>query len=294
MRHTLALLVLASVTASIPARADERSCIAASENEVGLRKQQKLKAALEQLALCSAPACPGEVRTECDQRAAEVNAAMPTIVLGATDAAGNDLIAVTVTLDGVALATQLDGRALSLDPGEHTLKFAGNGVTVDKTFVAKEGEKGRRITVVLDHHPAVVSPPVTPAAPAPVEARSTWTTQKTLALVAGGVGVVGLGLGTGFGVIAIADVNASKSDCPNGACTSSSNHANAVSEHSTAGTMGDVSTAGFVVGGVGVAAALVLWFTSPKTEKGAAAVRRFWVDPLVGTRSGVMTLGGSF
>ncbi len=57
-----ALLMLAvpgaAATVSKPARADAPACIAASDAEIVLRQQQKLRAALDQLVLCSAPSCP--------------------------------------------------------------------------------------------------------------------------------------------------------------------------------------------------------------------------------------------
>ena len=83
-------LVGVGFTETTTVRADEAACIAASESEVGLRRQLKLQESLKQLVICASPACPGVIRAECSRRLAEVNTAMPTVVLGATDAAGND------------------------------------------------------------------------------------------------------------------------------------------------------------------------------------------------------------
>ena len=78
------------------------------------------------------------------------NALLPSMVLRATDAAGNDLAGVTVTLDGVALPTGLNGRAVPADPGTHTLRFEAAGrPPVDKTVLLAEGEKDRRVSVVI-------------------------------------------------------------------------------------------------------------------------------------------------
>ena len=68
-------LLAAAAMAPPPAYADDAACFSASENGIGLRKQQKLRAALQQLVLCTAPSCPAEVKAECDRRVVELNAA---------------------------------------------------------------------------------------------------------------------------------------------------------------------------------------------------------------------------
>ena len=78
---------------------------------------------MKQLAILRRPELPQEVRDECSRRILRLNADMPTIVLGATDGAGNDLSAVTVTVDGAPLVTAINGRAVAIDPGNHTLRF---------------------------------------------------------------------------------------------------------------------------------------------------------------------------
>ncbi len=300
----LALAVLgASATGTKPARADAAACIAASETEVGLRKQLKLRAALDQLSVCSAPACPAEVKAECDRRAADLNAALPTVVLGATDAAGNDLSAVTVTLDGAPFASALDGRALPIDPGNHTLHFQAAGkAPVDKTIVAREGEKARRVSVVLAVA-AATSVVATGAATAPPSAvapeapntPSSWSTGKTLALVSWGVGVVGVGVGTAFGFIANSDASTQRADCS--ATTGCTNRQGALDAHSSSLTAGNVSTAMFIVGGVGVVGGIVLWLTAPKgaTQEKAPATTTGWrFDPMLGTQGGGVMMSGRF
>jgi hypothetical protein len=305
-KHLLAMLLVggAFVTPR-PARADDMACVAASETEVGLRKQQKLRAALEQLALCSAPGCPAEVRAECDQRAVALNAALPSVVLVATDAQGNDLSQVTVTLDGAPFATVLDGRALPLDPGNHVLRFAAPGKpAVDKSIVAHESEKGRQVSVVLGTPavgpalpvpPGAVPPPVV-SAPVASDAPPNgahWSTRRTLAVASAGVGVIGLGVGAVFGIVGLSDASAVKSDCPAAGCA---NHAQAVSDRNSSLLAGNVSTAAFIVGGLGLAAGAVLWFTAPKSAGASAtSTSYFEVVPMVSTRGGGgLQLSGRF
>jgi hypothetical protein len=58
-----------------------------------------------------------------------------------------------------------------------------------------------------------------------------------------------------------------------------------------------VSTAMFIVGGVGLAAGAALWFTAPHGEaptKTGLTIGPFELDPLVGPRGGAMAVRGRF
>jgi hypothetical protein len=86
---------------------------------------------------------------------------------------------------------------------------------------------------------------------------SSSSTQKTLALVAGGVGVVGVGLGTIFGLSAMSKHDDAAAKCP-AACPDQAG----VDLWNDARTAGNISTVAFVVGGVGLATGAILWFTA--------------------------------
>jgi hypothetical protein len=254
----VACLVSLSVSMTpLPAFADDAACIAASEQALALRKQGKLHRALEQLAVCADPGCPGEVKTECARRVDLVRASMPTLVLAARDTAGNDLLDVNVTMDGAPLATALDGRPLSVDPGPHVFRLEAPGLPpIERQLVLREGEKSRRESVVLGVPRAAPAPP----APPPLQPTSTWSTQRTLALVGGGVGIVGLGLGALFGGYALAAKNDESRDCPSAGCAT---RPQAVQDYNAAKDNATGSTVAFVAGGALVAAGVVLWLTAP-------------------------------
>ena len=69
-------------------------CIKTYEDSVPLRKHHQLKAARAKVLLCSSEACPADIRTECLNRLAEIDASMPTVVFEAKDAAGAMVFAV--------------------------------------------------------------------------------------------------------------------------------------------------------------------------------------------------------
>jgi hypothetical protein len=275
-----------------PARADEAACIAASEDALTLRQQGKLHDALKKLAVCAEATCSSEVKAECAQRIAAIDAAMPTLVLGAKDGAGNDLYDVHVSMDATPLTSSLDGRPIALDPGEHTFTFetAGNA-PVEKKLVLREGEKDRHESVEIGPvpTPAVVAP-VAVSLPPPAPSPPPWGPQKTLAVVSGGVGVVGIGLGIWFGAFASSSQSKEKTDCPATGCL---NRAQAVEDYDTARKDATGSTIAFIAGGTLLAAGAVLWLSAPK-DHGPPGAAQVHLAPVVDGRSGRFALGGSF
>ncbi len=275
------------------AHADVSTCIASSEQALQLRQQGKLHDALTQLALCADPSCPSEVSSECTQRIASVNAAMPTLILAAQDGTGNDLYDVKVTMDGAPLLTSLDGRSIAIDPGEHSFHFETAGQPpLDKKIVLREGDKDRKETVVIGPvSQKATLPPTQPPSPAP--AGSYWSTQRTLSVVSVGVGVVGLAAGSIFGGLTISEKNKETSACGTSSC---SDYASAKDHYNSAITDGTVSTVAFIAGGVFVVAGAVLWFTAPSSTSASpsASVGRVRLVPSVGNRSGGAFLQGEF
>jgi hypothetical protein len=271
------------------AAADDAACIDAVEQALTLRKNGKLHDALKTLAACSDPSCQEEVRAECTQRIDAVGAAMPTLVFAARDGAGNDLYAVTVTMDGAPIATALDGRPLALDPGEHAFRFETAGQPpVDRTLVVREGEKNRIETVILG--PAA-PPPALPVASAvrPPAPPSTWNNRKTLAVVTGGVGVVGLGLGIAWSAFAASAQSQEQSNCSASSCP---NRGQAVVDYNTAQQNATGATIGIVAGAALVAAGVVLWITAPSNAPASSAIA-WHVAPSIVPSGGGLTLGGS-
>jgi hypothetical protein len=297
MFRTISATALAAVVLTVPAPARAADptisdCLGANESSIALRSQQKLRAARAQLLVCASAACPADVRNECTRRFGEVNAAMPTIVFDAKDVTGRDLSAVKVSMDGQVLAERLAGNALSIDPGEHTFTFEVAGQPkVEKQFVINEGEKARRERITFSATPtptpapvaptaapvapapAPVAPPPAPAAIAPMTAATQtepdslrtgpgagFGPQKIAAVFVAGVGVVGLGIGTVFGLQAMSKRSDASRVCPD-ECADQSG----ADLWKNAKTAGNVSTVGFIVGGVGLAAGAALWFTAKPT-----------------------------
>jgi hypothetical protein len=268
----LALVVVAAMTPA--AYADEPTtvdCLTSHESSVALRNEHKLRAARAKLLVCSSVSCPEDVRDECIQRVAEVEAATPTVVFEAKDADDDDLTNVTVKMDGERLAERLDGTALALDPGLYTFQFEVAGQpAIQKELVIGEGEKDRRERVVfagLGVPPAasgsnagstgggpaatVASAGRVPAAAPPMLGGP----RRTVAVFAAAAAVVAIGVGATEGVIAWRRKAQANDVCPD-TCAPGSLGA---SRWSSATSAGNWSTAFFVAGGVLAAGAVVVW-----------------------------------
>jgi hypothetical protein len=134
------------------ARADEKeACLSAYDQAQRLRSESKLTAAREKLAICSRQECPPLARQDCSQWMGEVMNALPSVVFGARDAQGHDVLLVRVSVDGKLVTSQLDGKPIVLDPGVHTFHYEWDGgPPVDqKDVLIREGEKDRAMTVHL-------------------------------------------------------------------------------------------------------------------------------------------------
>jgi hypothetical protein len=295
--------IVATALASIVAPAGaadptKERCVAANADAQALRIDGKLAAAREQLDLCVAQSCPTIVREDCATRLDELDRAQPTIVFDVKDATGNDLVAVSVTVDGKPLVDRLEGKALKADPGEHIFLFQAPGrPVVSRRFVLKEGEKNRRERVVIgrpsvvgDHEAGTGSAVwATPHYSSEVESAPLGA-QRILGFTIGGIGLGGLAAGTVFGLLTFNAVNAQKSDCSS--ATSCPNYQHALTDHSTATQDAQISTILFAVGGGLAALGELLLFTAPKREVTPTAGVR-WL-PSVAPGGGALSMQGGF
>jgi hypothetical protein len=264
---TLAAIVLFVGTRAHAATTAE--CLAASEASLKAETEHRLRDERSRLLICASPTCPTAIRKECVSRVDAVNAQIPTIVFGAKDGSGADLVNVKVSVDREPLADKLDGVALSVDPGQHTFVFEAPGHTqITKSFLIQQSQKDRHEIVVFD--------PAPPSSGAPADVG--LGTQKIAAITAGASGAVGLGLGAAFGALALSQKGTAQGICPGSTCATSAGS----DDWSKAKTSGTVSTVGFIVGGVGLAAGAVLWLTAPRTTA------------QVGLGPGALHLRGSF
>lgn len=147
---TFLLVALVLPAVAFAAGPDTHSCIKAFDDGQRLRSDGRLRAAREKLLQCSQKECPGVLREDCAGVLREVDGATPTIVLAASDRDGKDLADVEVMLGGQTIATRLEGRAVSVDPGRLVLEFKRPPwAPVKVEIVVAEGEKNRNVRATL-------------------------------------------------------------------------------------------------------------------------------------------------
>jgi tetratricopeptide (TPR) repeat protein len=188
---------------------------------------------------------------------------------------------------------EVDASAeLPYDPGDHTVAAEAPGFARAEQRVNLVEGAHAKLTLEMTKDAAAAAPEAAP------EAGSSGKGSIVPALVGFGVGAVGLALGTAFGVMAFGekskadDAKAGYTKCiKNPDCSGKtalgyqSDFNNALDTSKTDGT---ISTVGFVVGGVGVAAGVTFLFWRPFGKKADGAA----LMPVVGPRS--VGLAGRF
>jgi hypothetical protein len=194
--------VALALSSAGPARADVRVCIDQHSEGQLLRDQSQFLQARSRFVSCADPACPDAIRAECASLLNELERALPTVVLAARDTEQRDVPGVRVELDGQAVEDGLNGRAIAMNPGAHSLRFiAPDGRTKVIDVVALEWVKGRAVEVTFDTAvpaaPAPSAPPQQPGQNTGVPAVPHSGGRRTVAYVLGGVGIAALA-GAGY------------------------------------------------------------------------------------------------
>lgn len=209
-------------------------------------------------------------RARTDARAPEVEkglealeARLPRLVIVPTEPAAPQL---AIRLDDVLLESTVAREPIPVDPGLHRIAATAPGRKEWSTSLNVSAHETKVTVPVLEAE--VASPPAVaetrePVAPRPV-ASDPGKTQRTVAIVAGAVGVVGLGLGTIFGIRAADKNSESKSGNHCGFPGKNDCDDTGVDLRDEAKSAATISTVSFVAGGVLAAGGVVLWLTAPK------------------------------
>jgi hypothetical protein len=167
-RLALASLVLLVAGETRAAADDKEVCIRAVEHAQVVRLDGKLREAREGFVTCARAVCPEAIRQDCTRWVTDVDASLPSVVFEAVWADGHDATGMHVFLDGKPLADAEPGRAVVLDPGEHTFRFEVAGATpVETRNVIREGEKNRVIRATFTPVAPQPAPPAAQAEPPP-------------------------------------------------------------------------------------------------------------------------------
>jgi hypothetical protein len=166
-----------------------------------------------------------------------------------------------VTIDGTPIPTASLGVKRPADPGKHEIRATAEGFyTAKKTVVLREGESVNIAFELEDAPPDAKPKPeedervvVTTEVPDPP-----W--RKPAIIGAFALGGAGLALGGVTGALAISKRNTLSKECVSGVCGKKQ-----ADDLNSYHTFGRISTVGFIVGGVGAAAGVVLLLVKPQS-----------------------------
>ena len=187
--------------------------------------------------------------------------------------------------DGRKLPNAAWDTPVPVDPGNHEVVASAPG---RESWSTKRDVKGAGATVTLSVPLLAVGDAQQPGrADRKSAGDSGFGTQRTLAVVSGGIGVVGLGIGTYFGKRAKSkrdDYELHRSAdgrCLDLQCQTSSEDARAA---------GNWATVGFAAGAALVTTGVVLWLSAPTGESTASAV----LAPVAGAQVAGVEMRGSW
>lgn len=205
-----------------------------------------------------------------------------------------DVPGLVIERDGRAVDRAEWGIALPVDAGVHpiealapkkqkwstTISVAPNAaqasVTIPVLALEQSENAGSQIT-------AAPTPPVAPDD----RMADPGATQRTIGLVAGGVGLVGLGVGSVLGLVAKSTHDDALTHCtPDLRCSREG-----IDLGDRASTQATISTVSFIAGGALLAAGAVLFLTAPKKRGPNAA---FFVAPAAQRSGAIGGVGGAF
>ena len=247
---------------------------------------QHVAAPLEAIA-CAQERCPEIVRPMCAKWLTELRSLVPSVVVAAKDAAGNDTADVRVFVDGKKIGDQLPTKPIVLDPGPHTFRFEhGSAPAIEKKIILAQGQVSRALVVRFT---AAKSEPPPPPPPDPIPPDPAVPSTGVSPLVFAGFGVAAAGLisGTVTGILTLSNASTLRENCPNDQCMPN-NYQGMDDTYALA----HVSTASFAVAGAGAVVGLVGLLISgsssaePKAQEEAAA------QPVLGL--GVLGVRGAF
>jgi hypothetical protein len=204
---------------------------------------------------------------------------VPYVILKVEGAAAED---VTISIDGVTVASDLVGEPRPVNPGAHSVVGTRAGERQQLSVEVAEAEQKPvvlRFAGSANATAAVPTAAVPPsqgvlAQPVPTQDRPRGSTQRLIGFVTLGVGGAGLLLGAVTGVVAMGKESdlSENPRCANNECGPSQQD-----QVDSYNSLRSVSTVGFIAGGVLAATGVVLVLTSP--SRPASAHAALWLGP---------------
>lgn len=172
-----------------------------------------------------------------------------------------------VSVDGKVLASSVIGESLPMMPGEHTIEAKAPGY--EPITATVQLKAGKTKTMPLFASATTIEPQ--PPGGGPPDGDEPDDTLLWVGVVVAGAGVAGVAVGAVFGGISLTKKSERDDNCVDLAC-----NAAGIAAAEDGATFGNVSTVGFVVGGVALAVGVTMVVLSltrtPRDDKETQAV----------------------
>ena len=229
-----------------------------------------------------------EAKAKAEQERAALEARVPRVTV-TLEGPGADQAEVLV--DGAPVARALVGVPRAVNPGSHRIEARVGDRVVTETATLGEGES-KTVVLKLPEAPAAgpaepvaapQPPPAEPpaaaprppppelAAPARDQGSAPGSVQRTAGWVSIGLGGAGLVLGTVTGIMVLSR----KSDLDASGCVDAACYTDQADDVDAMNGLRPISTVGFVIAGVGLAAGVTLLLTAPKQPQSVS----LWLGP---------------
>jgi hypothetical protein len=176
-----------------------------------------------------------------------------------------DASGVTITRDGEAVDSAELGVAIPVDPGNHVIEATAPGKQkFSQNIEIGDNADSKTIEIpTLAAGAGDVTPPDEGGA-----AKSDGSSQRTIGLIVGGVGLVGVAVGAVFGLQAGSKWDEAKAECDDYPYGCGSKGVSLADDANSAAT---ISTIGFIAGGVLIAGGATLFLTAGSSnDKGVS------------------------
>jgi hypothetical protein len=168
---------------------------------------------------------------------------------------------VTISLDDQPPTLALQPLAIAVDPGPHRIRAHAEGYA-DYVALVSATEASGTLDVVIPNLSAKSAASTQSRELATPNASHALDAQQIGALSCGAIGIVGVVGGAVFGFRSLSQHAESDQYCKGSVCWDQ----RGVDAMDRARSSGNLSTAGFLVGGAGLGVAALLWFTRPQPK----------------------------
>jgi hypothetical protein len=233
-------------------------------------------------------------QTVAEERAAALAPRVPYLVVNVPEA--NRIEGLRILRDGATVDAGAFGSKVAIDPGKHQIDASAPGKkpwSMEVTLAESAVESVEVPLLEVDPAAKDGEPKAAAASVTSDQLANDPKTQKTLGIVAVGVGAASMLVGGYFGLRASSQWNAAFDD---GHCNSDTNVCDATGQDQTDSARSAATLSNIFIGAGAVVAAggVVMWVLAGKSRNTETAAKRVRVAPVVGQRDVGVALGGTF